>query len=205
MTGLAHDDLKLAERCQAGVPGAFEDVYRANAPRLFGLICRLVGRNEAEDLLQETFLSAHRKLGQYKGDSALSTWLFRLATNLSIDYLRSRNGRWAQITDEISPDVESSRGACGPVLGVIDRMDLDRALATLPPGARTVFVLHDVEGYEHREIARLLGVTDGTSKSQLHRARFRLRDVLAAHRVAPDAARGATTDAARGAASERTV
>lgn len=192
VTGLAHDDLKLAERCQAGAAGAFEEVYRANAPRLFGLICRLVGRNEAEDLLQETFLSAHRKLALYKGESALGTWLFRLATNLCIDHLRSRSGRWSQMTEELDANVESHRGACGPVLGVVDRLDLDRALATLPPGARTVFVLHDVEGFEHREIARLLGVSDGTSKSQLHRARFRLRDALAAHRVAPNAISGRT-------------
>lgn len=207
---MAHDDLKLAARCRTGEPGAFDEVYRANAPRLFGLICRLVGRNEAEDLLQDAFLSAHRKLMQYKGDSALSTWLFRMTTNLCIDYLRSRSGRWAQITDEIAPEMPSSRSASGPVLGVIDRLDLDRALATLPPGARTVFVLHDVEGFEHREIARMLGVSDGTSKSQLHRARFRLRDALATHRatadvaqsVAVDTARGATSDASHGTASD---
>src|SRR5262245_45962792 len=96
---VAHADLALAERCRANVPGAFEEVYRTHAPRLFGLICRLVGRSEAEDLLQETFLSAHRKLALYRGESALGTWLYRLATNLCIDHLRSRSGRWSQLTE----------------------------------------------------------------------------------------------------------
>jgi len=186
---LAHADLALAERCRARIPGAFEELYRAHAPRLFGLICRLVGRVEAEDLLQETFLSAHRKLGLYKGESALGTWLFRMATNLCIDHLRSRGGRWSQVTEELEDDFETSNTSAGPVLGVIDRLDLERALAALPTGARTVFVLHDVEGFEHREIGEMLGVSDGTSKSQLHRARLRLRGLLAAHRLAPEGRR----------------
>jgi RNA polymerase sigma-70 factor, ECF subfamily len=180
---LAHADLALAERCQANIPGAFEEVYRAHAPRLFGVICRLVGRIEAEDLLQETFLSAHRKLGLYKGESALGTWLFRLATNLCIDHLRSRSGRWSQMTQGLDDEPDSGGTNSGPVLGVIDRLDLERAVAGLPPGARLVFVLHDVEGFEHKEIAEMLEISDGTSKSQLHRARLRLREMLAAHRV----------------------
>jgi RNA polymerase sigma-70 factor, ECF subfamily len=180
---LAHADLGLVERCRANAPGAFEEVYRAHSPRLFGLICRLVGRIDAEDLLQETFLAAHRKLGQYKGESALGTWLFRLATNLCIDHLRSRTGRWSQITDGLEEDLESGTAGVGGVLGTIDRLDLERALAALPAGARLVFVLHDVEGFEHREIAGLLGIADGTSKSQLHRARLRLRGLLAGHRA----------------------
>jgi RNA polymerase sigma-70 factor (ECF subfamily) len=174
-----HPDLALAERCRAGVPGAFEELYRAQAPRLFGLATRLVGRGEAEDLLQEIFLVAHRKLGLYKGESSLGTWLFRLATNVCLDHLRSRSARLAQLADPI--DDEAGTGAVAP-LGVIDRMDLERALATLPGGARAVFVLHDVEGFEHREIGELLGISDGTSKSQLHKARMRLRAALAAGR-----------------------
>ena len=176
-----HPDLALAERCRAGVPGAFEELYRAQAPRLFGLACRLVGRTEAEDLLQEIFLVAHRKLTLYKGESSLGTWLFRLATNVCLDHLRSRGARLAQLTEPM--DEEAGMGASPPAaIGVIDRMDLERALATLPGGARTVFVLHDVEGFEHREIGELLGISDGTSKSQLHKARMRLRAALAAGR-----------------------
>ena len=184
----AHADLTLAERCRANAPGAFEELYRAHAPRLFGVICRLVGRIEAEDLLQETFLSAHRKLGLYRGESALGTWLFRLATNLCIDHLRGRGGRWAQLTDGLDGDVDGQAVSAGPVLGAVDRMDLERAIAALPPGARLVFVLHDIEGFDHREIGELVGVTDGTSKSQLHRARMRLREMLAGHRLTAETA-----------------
>ncbi|MEZ5319898.1 MAG: RNA polymerase sigma factor [Vicinamibacterales bacterium] len=174
-----HADLDLATRCRAQEPGAFEELYRAHAPRLFGLACRLVGRQEAEDLLQEIFLTAHRKLGLYKGESALGTWLFRLATNLCVDYLRSRGARFSQVTDPIDDEPLSTTSGSGPVLGVVDRLDLERALATLPPGCRSVFVLYDVEGFEHREIGRMLGISEGTSKSQLHKARLRLRATLA--------------------------
>ena len=177
---MAHPGLSVVERCRANEPGAFEELYRTHAPRLFGVACRLVGRAEAEDLLQEIFLTAHRKLGLFKGESSIGTWLFRLGTNLCLDHLRSRNARFAQMTDAFDDDVAASGAGAGAILGVIDRLDLERALASLPPGCRTVFVLHDVEGCEHREIADLLGISDGTSKSQLHKARMRLRAVLAA-------------------------
>lgn len=176
MTG--HHDLALAERCKAGAPGAFEELYRTHAPRLFGLACRFVGRAEAEDLLQDIFLAAHKKLALYKGEAALGTWLFRLATNLCLDHLRSRGARFGQVTDSLDDEPDSPAATSGPVVGVVDRVDLERALAALPAGCRTVFVLHDVEGCEHREIAELLGISDGTSKSQLHKARMRLRRAL---------------------------
>jgi RNA polymerase sigma-70 factor (ECF subfamily) len=172
--------LTLAARCQANVPGAFEELYRAHAPRLFGLAARLVGRLDAEDLLQDIFLAAHRKLGSYKGEAALGTWLFRLATNVCLDHLRSRATRGSRLTDVLDDDPGAGAAQSGPILGVVDRIDLERSLAALPAGARSVFVLHDVEGLEHREVAQLLGVTEGTSKSQLHRARMRLRTLLAA-------------------------
>ena len=177
-----HADLALAERCRGNTPGAFEELYRAHAPRLFGLACRLVGRANAEDLLQEIFLTAHRKLGLDKGEAALGTWLFRLGTNVCLDHLRSRNARFAQVTEPFGDEVGADASATGAVLGVVDRLDLERALATLPPGCRTVFVLHDVEGFEHREIAGMLDISDGTSKSQLHKARMRLRAALAGAR-----------------------
>ena len=184
----AHADIALVERCRANTPGAFEELYQAHAPRLFGLICRLAGRTHAEDLLQETFLTAHRKLGLYRGESSLGTWLFRLATNVCIDHLRSRGNRWAQLTDTLDGDADGTVTSTGPVLGTIDRMDLERAIAALPPGARLVFVLHDIEGFDHREIGEIVGVSDGTSKSQLHRARMRLRDMLAGHRLSVESA-----------------
>ena len=181
-----HPDVQLAARCRTGESAAFEELYRAHSPRLFGLACRMVGRSFAEDLLQDIFLTAHRKLDRYRGESSLGTWLFRVATNVCLDHLRSRSNRNAQLTSEfdeaVSPD-ELAAGSAGPVMGVVDRMDLERALADLPPGCRAVFVLHDVEGFEHREIAEQLGVAEGTSKSQLHKARLRLRRAL----TTPDA------------------
>jgi RNA polymerase sigma-70 factor (ECF subfamily) len=173
-----HPDFALAERCRRGEPGAFEELYRLHAPRLFGLAYRLVGPNEAEDLLQEIFLSAHRKLALYKGDAALGTWLFRLGTNQCLDYLRSKRARLMMLTDAMDQDLPAA-GASGAILGVLDRMDLERAIEQLPGGARAVFVLHDVEGCEHKEVALYLGITEGTSKSQLHKARMRLRIALA--------------------------
>ena len=173
-------DMALAKRCQDEVPGAFEEFYRAHAPRLYGLACRMVGRAEADDLLQEIFLTAHRKLGSYRGQSSIGTWLFRLATNLCLDHLRSRGVRVAAMTSELPEEPPPQGTSAGAILGVVDRLDLERALPKLPAGCRTVFVLHDVEGCEHREIAELLGIADGTSKSQLHKARMRLREILSA-------------------------
>ncbi len=178
--GGAHTDLALVERCRAGVPGAFEELYRLHSPRLFGLACRMVGRTDAEDLLQDIFLTAHRKLGLYKGESSLGTWLYRLATNLCLDFIRSRANRTAQATESYDAEhVPTPVGARGPILGVLDRLDLERAIAELPDGCREVFVLYDVEGFEHREVGAMLGISDGTSKSQLHKARLRLRERLA--------------------------
>ncbi len=178
-----HADIALAERCRQGAPGAFEELYRTHAPRLFGLACRIVGRTDAEDLLQEILLTAHRKLGQYKGESSLGTWLFRLGTNLCVDHLRSRGVRLAQLSDPLGEEPDAGGTSAGSILSVVDRLDLDRALPTLPPGCRMVFVLHDIEGFEHREIADLLGISDGTSKSQLHKARMRLRGLLSRTRT----------------------
>jgi RNA polymerase sigma-70 factor (ECF subfamily) len=138
-----------------------------------------VGRADAEDLLQDIFLAAHRKLALYRGESSLGTWLFRLATNLCLDHLRSRGVKFAQMTDALDDEREMPGVQRGSVLGVVDRLDLERALTTLPPGCRTVLVLHDVEGFEHKEIGAMLGIADGTSKSQLHKARMRLRAALA--------------------------
>ena len=170
-------DVTLARQCQDGAPGAFEELYRVHAPRLYGLAFRLVGRADADDLLQDIFLTAHRKLSQYRGDSALGTWLFRLGTNVCLDHLRRRASRFDRASDSIDGDFADTSGS-GPIQGVIARLDLERALETLPPRARAVFVLHDVEGLEHQDVADLLGIAEGTSKSQLHKARMKLRQSL---------------------------
>jgi RNA polymerase sigma-70 factor (ECF subfamily) len=172
--------MALVERCRRGDLGAFEELYRAHAGKLFSVACRMLGNPaDAEDLLQEIFLAAHRKLDSFRGESALGTWLYRLATNQCLDYLRSRAARTNQVTDAIDdePGLYEPR-ARGLAEQTVTKMDLERALAQLPEGCRAAFVLHDVQGLEHREVAEALGIAEGTSKSQVHKARLRLRLLL---------------------------
>jgi RNA polymerase sigma-70 factor (ECF subfamily) len=173
-------ELALVARCREGDLGAFEELYRAHAGRLYSLAFRMLGNAaDAEDMLQEIFLSAHRKLETFRGDSALGTWLYRLAMNQILDYVRSRAARTGQLTDGLD-DASLLADAVGHRLAdrAIDRIDLERALGELPEGCRAAFVLHDVEGLEHKEIAQVLGIAEGTSKSQVHKARLRLRNLL---------------------------
>ena len=170
----------LVERCRRGDLGAFEEVYRTHSGRLYGLVLRMVGNpSDAEDLLQEIFLSAHRKLDGFRGDSALGTWLYRLATNQCLDHLRSRAARTGQLTDSLDEEVGlPDIGSRTIAEQTVAKMDLERAVAQLPEGCRAAFVLHDVQGLEHREVAEALGIAEGTSKSQVHKARLRLREIL---------------------------
>ena len=179
-TAGAPDERALIERCRQGDLGAFEELYRAHAGRLYSVAFRLLGNAaDAEDLLQEIFLAAHRKLDSFRGESALGTWLYRLATNLCLDHLRSRTGRSNQITDPLDDDPGVfDPGGSSLADQTVTKMDLERALARLPEGCRAAFVLHDVEGLEHREVAEVLGIAEGTSKSQVHKARLKLRAFL---------------------------
>lgn len=174
------EEMALVVRCRRGDLAAFEELYRTHAGRLFSVACRMVGNPaDAEDLLQEIFLSAHRKLDGFRGESALGTWLYRLATNHCLDYLRSRAARTNQLTDGLDDEPGYYEpGRAGLAEQAITRMDLERALAQLPEGCRAAFVLHDVQGLEHREVAQALGIAEGTSKSQVHKARLRLRSLL---------------------------
>jgi RNA polymerase sigma-70 factor, ECF subfamily len=184
--------MALVERCRGGDLAAFEELYRAHAGKLFSVACRMVGNpTDAEDLLQEIFLSAHRKLGGFRGESALGTWLYRLATNHCLDYLRSRTARTNQLTDVLDEEPGYFQaGTPGLAEQTITKMDLERALARLPEGCRAAFVLHDVQGLEHREVAQALGIAEGTSKSQVHKARLRLRGFLSEHRRPPERGAG---------------
>jgi RNA polymerase sigma-70 factor (ECF subfamily) len=170
----------LIDRCRRGELDAFEEIYRTHSPRLFGLINRMIGNPaDAEDLLQEVFLAAHRKLEGFRGESALGTWLYRLATNHCLDHLRSRAARTGQLTDAIDDEPAlPDAGSRGIAETTVAKMDLERALAQLPEGCRAAFLLHDVEGLEHREVADALGIAEGTSKSQVHKARLKLRALL---------------------------
>lgn len=161
---------------------AFEELYRAHAARLFSLLLRMTGSEpDAEDLLQDVFLQAHRKVGGFRGESGLGTWLYRMAVNQALDFLRSRQAKMSRAT--ASYDEDDSAEPISPiplVPAAISRVDLERAIARLPDGCRTAFVLHDVEGFAHHEVASLLGISEGTSKSQVHKARHRLRSLLSA-------------------------
>jgi RNA polymerase sigma-70 factor (ECF subfamily) len=136
-------------------------------------------RSRAEELTQDVFVRAWEKLPLFRGESAFSTWLHRLAVNVVLNErkVEGRERSRAAVVDEDGDDGHETLGAKAPPLHA-ERMDLEAAIATLPAGARTVFVLHDVEGYKHEEIAEMLGVTSGGSKAQLHRARLLLREAL---------------------------
>jgi RNA polymerase sigma-70 factor (ECF subfamily) len=167
----------LVERCQAGDVEAFETLYRQHAARLYTLACRMAGSAEdGEDLLQEIFLQAYRKLGSFKGDAAVGTWLYRLALNHCLDYVRSRQAKMNKLTETL--DAEASFEPTARRETPIAKLDLERAVERLPEGCREAFVLHDVEGFGHKEVAQLLGIAEGTSKSQVFKARMKLRALL---------------------------
>jgi RNA polymerase sigma-70 factor, ECF subfamily len=172
-------DLELAGRIRSGDGAAFEALYRQHATRLYNLASRMAaGGADAEDLLQDIFLLAYRKLGSFRGDSSLGTWLYRLAMNHCLDVLRNRQTRMGQVTDSMDEPDAVPVAAPGPALGSVSRIDLERAIEALPPACRAAFLLHDVEGFGHLEVADILGVSEGTSKSQVHKARLRIRAYL---------------------------
>ncbi|MDI1251850.1 sigma-70 family RNA polymerase sigma factor [Thermomonas sp.] len=173
------DDAVLAMRAANADVAAFEQLYRRHHRRVHGVIVRLVGMASAraEDLTQEAFVRAWQALPSFRHESAVSTWLHRLAVNTALMELRSRRSRPLQDEDEETFELLSTPDTAGnAVLG----RDLERAVATLPPRARAVLVLHDVEGWKHEEIATQLGMAVGSSKAQLHRARGLLRTRMGA-------------------------
>lgn len=172
------DDRLLVRRAQRGDRRAFESLYREHHRRVFAVCARLAGgRREAEDLCQEAFVKAWQGLGSFRGDASFSTWIHRVAVNVVLGRKRWSGSR---------PDVDGEslenappRSLRAPEQRSMDAVDLEKAIAALPVGARQVFVLHDVEGYRHREIAEIVGCAVGTSKAHLHRARRLLREALA--------------------------
>ncbi|HEV3481559.1 MAG TPA: sigma-70 family RNA polymerase sigma factor [Candidatus Acidoferrales bacterium] len=170
---------------QQGDAAAFERLYRLHNRRVYSLCLRMVGNTaEAEDLTQEAFLQLFRKIATFRGESAFSTWLHRLAVNVVLMKLRKKSGKETSLEQVTEPDEESGtpRRDFGTIdlrlSGSLDRVNLQRAVDQLPPGYKAAFILHDVQGYEHNEIAEMLGCSIGNSKSQLHKARMRLRDLL---------------------------
>jgi RNA polymerase sigma-70 factor, ECF subfamily len=172
-------DVRLAMRCRAGDLAAFEELYASHSRRLYAVAYRMIGNvQDAEDMVQEMFLLAFRKLDTYKGDSALGTWLYRLGVNACLDRLRSKARRNELRTQVLDVDPPRWPDQKMQPLAMVQRLDLERAIQALPDGCRAAFLLHDVEGFEHQEVARMLGIAEGTSKSQVHKARGRLRAAL---------------------------
>jgi len=163
-------------RAQSGDFGAFEELYRRTVGRVYAICLRMTGdRTRAEDLTQEAFTRAWQKLDSFRGEAAFAGWLSRVAVNVVLADRRSRLGGPAR---ESRLDEVLDYGIAGRPFNPAAGLDLEMAIAALPEGARTVFVLHDVEGYRHEEISRLMGVAVGTSKAQLHRARKLLVEAL---------------------------
>jgi len=195
-------EAKAVEAAKQGSAEAFEFLYHAHKRRIYSLCLRMTGNQaEAEDLTQEAFLQVFRKISTFRGEAAFSTWMHRLAVNLVLMRLRKKGVPTTSLEEPIESDSGEPRkrdvGAPDMALiGSVDRVTLERAIQALPDGYRKVFCLHDVEGYEHQEIAALIGCSVGNSKSQLHKARMKLRDLLG--RKGPPANGGAMPGIAEG-------
>jgi RNA polymerase sigma-70 factor (ECF subfamily) len=169
---------------QGGDAAAFERLYKLHSRRIYALCCRMTGNPTlAEDLTQDVFLQVFRKIQTFRAESAFSTWLYRLAVNIVLMRRRIKTLKETSLEEKNQTDSDRfPRREMGKpdvrVAGVVDRLNLKRALRQLPRGYRQIFLLHDVMGYEHHEIAEVLGCSIGNSKSQLHKARMRLRIIL---------------------------
>ena len=183
------------DRAKLGDAECFQALYGLHKRRVYSLCLRMTGNvAEAEDLTQEAFLQLFRKISTFRGESAFSTWLHRLSVNVVLMHLRKKGLPEVSLEETLDPQQEDGPkrdiGARDNVLaGSIDRVNLERSIESLPPGYRIIFVLHDVEGYEHNEIAEMMGCSIGNSKSQLHKARMKLRDLLKSSRAERAAAR----------------
>ena len=176
-------EVGLIKRAQRGDASAFADIFHVHKPRVYSLCLRMTNNvAEAEDLTQEAFLQVFRKLPTFRGDSALSTWMYRVAVNTVLMYFRKRGRPQLSLDEPSDQNVRLKKREYGfddqRLVTSIDRIALARAIKELPDGYRTIFLLHEVDGYEHREIARLLKCSVGNSKSQLHKARLKMREIL---------------------------
>jgi RNA polymerase sigma-70 factor (ECF subfamily) len=185
----ALSEAEAIERAKQGDAEAFESLYNLHRRRVYSLCLRMTANTaSAEDLTQEAFLQLFRKIATFRGEAAFSTWLHRMAVNVVLMQLRKKGLPVVPLDDPIETEEETPRKELGGVdsvlSGSIDRLQLNRAIEALPPGYKTIFVLHDVEGYEHNEIAEIVGCSIGNSKSQLHKARLKMRELLKTSRAA---------------------
>jgi RNA polymerase sigma-70 factor, ECF subfamily len=181
-------EAEAIERAKQGDAEAFEALYNLHKRRVYSLCLRMTANTAAaEDLTQEAFLQLFRKIGTFRGESAFSTWLHRMSVNVVLMQLRKKGLPLVSLEETMETEEDAPRkelGADDPRLaGSVDRMQLQRSIASLPPGYRMIFLLHDVEGYEHNEIAGMVGCSIGNSKSQLHKARMKLREILKTSRA----------------------
>jgi RNA polymerase sigma-70 factor, ECF subfamily len=176
-------DRELVRRAQQGDADAFACLFHAHKARIYSVCLRMTNNTaEAEDLTQDAFMQVFRKLSTFRGDSALSTWLYRIAVNTVLMHFRKKALHQISLDEPCSQDAKLVRREYGStddrLNGSVDRIALARAIRELPDGYRTIFLLHEVEGYEHQEIAELLDCSVGNSKSQLHKAKLRIRELL---------------------------
>jgi RNA polymerase sigma-70 factor (ECF subfamily) len=195
-------EARAIQRAREGDPSAFEYLYRLHSRRVYAVCLRMAGNpTEAEDLTQEAFLLLFRKIHTFRGESAFSTWLHRLAVNIVLMHLRKKSPPIVSI--QATPDPEDETVSLHADIGepdlllegAVDRINLNRCIAQLPVGYRSIFVLHDIQGYQHNEIAEITGRSAGDSKSQLHKARMRLRELL--HELQRDKTRDERLSTAR--------
>ena len=185
LSAKALTEAEAIRSAQSGDAAAFEFLYQLHGRRVYALCLRMVSNpSDAEDLMQEAFLQLFRKIGTFRGESAFSTWLHRMTVNVVLMRLRKKTLPATSLEEVTDPDDETGGPRKDPgapdlrLSGAVDRVNLERSIGKLPPGYKTVFVLHDVQGYEHNEIADIMGCSVGNSKSQLHKARTRLRELL---------------------------
>jgi RNA polymerase sigma-70 factor (ECF subfamily) len=176
-------DFDLVRRAQEGDSDAFASLFHAHKARIYSICLRMTNNTaEAEDLTQDAFMQVFRKLATFRGDSALSTWLYRIAVNTVLMHFRKKALRQVSLDEPYNQDARLVKREYGSkddrLSGCVDRIALTRAIRELPDGYRTIFLLHEVEGYEHQEIAELLDCSVGNSKSQLHKAKLRIRELL---------------------------
>ena len=181
-------EAEAIERAKQGDEEAFEVLYHLHKRRVYSLCLRMTANTAAaEDLTQEAFLQLFRKIGTFRGESAFSTWLHRMAVNVVLMQLRKKGLPLVSLEETMETEEESPKKEPGAedarLAGSINRLQLEQAIGDLPPGYRMVFLLHDVEGYEHNEIAEMVGCSIGNSKSQLHKARMKLRELLKTSRA----------------------
>lgn len=173
-------DLVLTKLASDGDMGAFEEIYKRHHRRVYSICLRMLqSPTEAEDLTQDVFIQLYRKIGSFRGDSAFTTWLHRMTVNQVLMHFRKRTVKYEKTTEEGETPDQMVTGTTDPnKMRIVDKIALDNAIGQLPNGYKNVFVLHDVEGFEHEEVARILGCSVGTSKSQLHKARLKLQKLL---------------------------